>query len=82
MTEAMHSTELVEYIVHSLVENPDEVQITTIPGTEETIIELRVAESDVGKVIGKNGSVARALRTLLSALGSRDDKTYSLEIID
>jgi hypothetical protein len=78
----MHSTELVEYIVHSLVENPEEVQISTIPGTEETIVELRVAESDVGKVIGKNGSVARALRTLLSALGSRDNKNYSLEIID
>ncbi len=78
----MHANELVEYIVHSLVEQPDQVQINAIPGTEETIIELRVAEDDVGKVIGKNGSVARALRTLLSALGSREDKNYSLEIID
>lgn len=78
----MHANELVEYIVHSLVEQPDQVQINAIPGTEETIIELRVADDDVGKVIGKNGSVARALRTLLSALGSREEKNYSLEIID
>lgn len=82
MTDTTPSTELVEYIVHSLVEHPDEVSIEAIPGSEETIIELRVADSDVGKVIGKNGSVARALRTLLAALGSRDEKTYSLEIID
>ena len=58
----MASVALVEYIVESLVEYPDEVEITQIPGDEENIIELRVADSDVGKVIGKNGSVARAMR--------------------
>lgn len=74
--------ELVEYIVFSLVDRPEEVRVNTIPGSEEVIIELRVAESDVGKVIGKNGSVARALRTLLSSLGAQENKAYSLEIID
>ena len=78
----MAPTELVEYIVQSLVDNQDEVRINTIDGSAETIIELRVAESDVGKVIGKNGSVARALRTLLSAMAAQDDQNYSLEIID
>lgn len=73
---------LLEYIIQSLVEYPDEVEITTIEGDEENIIELRVAESDVGKVIGKNGAVARALRTLMSALAAKDRKNYILEIID
>jgi uncharacterized protein len=78
----MSPAELVEYIVHSLVDKPEEVKVSTIPGNEEVILELRVADSDVGKVIGKNGSVARALRTLLSSAGLQDKKTYSLEIID
>ena len=78
----MGPTELVEYVVQSLVEHPDEVRITQIEGNEEHIIELRVADSDVGKVIGKNGSVARALRTLLSAVGTKEQASYTLEIID
>ena len=73
---------LVEYVVGCLVDCPDEVRVTKIDGDDKTIIELRVADVDVGKVIGKSGTVARALRTLLSALGSRDDTLYSLEIID
>lgn len=73
---------LLEYIIQNLVEYPDEVEITTIEGDEENIIELRVAETDVGKVIGKNGTVARALRTLISALAAKDHKNYILEIID
>ncbi len=73
---------LVDYVVRSLVENQDEVHISEIPGSEETIIELRVADSDIGKVIGKNGSVARALRTLIQAVGAREKRSYVLEIID
>lgn len=73
---------LVEYVVRSLVENQDEVQINEILGSEESIIELRVAESDIGKVIGKHGSVARALRTLIQAVGAREERSYVLEIID
>ncbi|MCB1307450.1 MAG: KH domain-containing protein [Leptospiraceae bacterium] len=78
----MVPVQLVEYIVGSLVSHPDEVAVRTIDGNEETIIEIRVAESDVGKVIGKNGSVARALRTLVSAIGASQQKNYALEIID
>jgi len=78
----MNSVAFIEYIVQSLVEHPKEVRIDCIPGKEEDIIELRVAEPDVGKVIGKNGSVARALRTLLMAVGSKEQNNYVLEIID
>ena len=73
---------LVDYVVRSLVEHQDEVHITEIPGSEESIIELRVADSDIGKVIGKNGSVARALRTLIQAVGAKENQSYVLEIID
>ncbi len=78
----MNSIALIEYIVVNLVENPDDVRIDQIEGDEENVVELRVADSDVGKVIGKNGSVARSLRTLLSALGTKEQKNYILEIID
>ncbi len=74
--------ELLEYIIENLVDHPDEVHIQEIPGEEEHIVEVRVADSDVGKVIGKNGSVAKALRTILAAVGSHRDTTYILEIVD
>lgn len=75
-------TSLLKYIVENIVSSPEDVSIREIPGDEETIIEVRVAENDVGKVIGKNGSVARALRTLVSAIGNSENQNYSLEIID
>ena len=74
--------DFLEYVVGCLVEEPEEVIIDAIPTSEETILELRVAEDDIGRVIGKNGSVARSLRTLVSAVGSREGKEYSLEVID
>jgi predicted RNA-binding protein YlqC (UPF0109 family) len=74
--------DFLEYVVGCLVEEPEEVIIDAIPTSEETILELRVAEDDIGRVIGKNGSVARSLRTLVSAIGSREGKEYSLEVID
>ncbi|MBI3396361.1 MAG: KH domain-containing protein [Spirochaetia bacterium] len=79
---ALNAVALVEYVADGLVAKPDEIRIDEIPGHDEVIIELRVAEEDVGKVIGKNGSVARAMRTLLTAIGTHDEKTYVLEIID
>jgi len=78
----MSGLDLVEYIVENLVDQPEQVQLTEIPGSEETVIEVRVADSDIGKIIGKNGSVARSLRTLLSAAGTHEEKNYTLEIID
>lgn len=74
--------ELLEYIIENLVDYPEEVKIQEIPGSEESVVEVRVDERDVGKIIGKNGSVAKALRTLLSATGNKVDKNYILEIID
>jgi len=76
------ATELIEYIVENLVEHPESIRMEEIPGNEEIVVELRVADTDVGKIIGKNGSVARALRTLIMAAGSRQKKNYTLEIID
>lgn len=73
---------LLEYIVESLVSNREEIKIEEIPGGEENVVEVRVADNDVGKIIGKNGSVARSLRTVLMASGMKDKKNYILEIID
>ncbi|AEC01739.1 KH domain-containing protein [Parasphaerochaeta coccoides] len=74
--------ELVEFIVKSLVDTPDEVNITTVEGEKSTILELRVAADDVGKVIGKQGRIAKAIRTILSASATRDGKRTVLEILD
>jgi hypothetical protein len=74
--------ELIEYIVENLVDHPDDVRINEIQGSEENIVEIRVNEEDVGKVIGKNGSVAKALRTLMTAVGAKKQTNYTLEIID
>ncbi|MBL8021633.1 MAG: KH domain-containing protein [Leptospirales bacterium] len=69
-------------MVESLVSNREEIKIEEIPGGEENVVEVRVADNDVGKIIGKNGSVARSLRTVLMASGMKDKKNYILEIID
>jgi hypothetical protein len=74
--------DLVEYIVKSIVDNPDAVDIKVIEGEKSTILELRVAESDIGKVIGKNGRIARAIRTILSVAASSQSKRVILEILD
>ncbi|HZJ88587.1 MAG TPA: KH domain-containing protein [Sphaerochaeta sp.] len=74
--------ELVEYIVKSIVDVPDEVSISVVEGEKSTILELRVASEDVGKVIGKQGRIAKAIRTILSASATRDGKRVVLEILD
>ena len=73
---------LIEYIANNLVSETDAVQVDFLPGNDEDVIELRVDETDLGKVIGKGGSVVRSMRVLLSAVGLRDEKNYLLEIID
>ncbi len=73
--------EVLEVIAKSLVDNPDEVDITEIDGDGSTTLELRVAESDMGKVIGKQGRIAKAIRTVVKAAASREDKHVSVEII-
>ena len=74
--------ELVEFVVKSLVDAPDEVSINVIEGEKSTILELKVAQEDVGKVIGKQGRIAKAIRTILSASATRDGKRATLEILD
>ena len=74
--------ELVEYIVRSLVDQPENVEINVIEGEKSTILELRVSPDDIGKVIGKQGRIAKALRTILSATATKSGKHASLEILD
>ena len=77
----MSAKELVEYVARSLVDDPESVKVTEIEDDEGTVIELHVAEDDMGKVIGRNGSVAKALRTLLKVTGAREGTSVQLEII-
>ncbi|HOW52766.1 MAG TPA: KH domain-containing protein [bacterium] len=74
--------EFIAEIAKRLVDNPDEVDVSFIEGKSTAIIELRVAKEDVGKVIGKSGRTANALRVLLSAVASRHGQKVVLEIIE
>lgn len=74
--------ELVEYIVKKLVDKPESVVVSEISGEQATIIELRVAPEDLGKVIGKEGKTARAIRTLVHAAASKERKRAVLEILE
>jgi len=74
--------ELIEYIAKSLVDNPDEVSVAEVEGDTASVIELRVAKEDLGKVIGKQGRTARAIRTILSAASTRGQKRAVLEIVE
>ncbi len=72
--------ELVEVIAKALVENPDEVVVTETEKEEETLIELKVAPSDMGKVIGKQGRIAKAIRSVVKAAASKEDKKVVVDI--
>ncbi len=74
--------EFILEIAKKLVDNPDEVEVNYIEGKNTAILELRVAPADVGKVIGKSGRTANALRTLLAAVASRQGQKVVLEIIE
>ena len=74
--------ELIEQIAMKLVDYPEQVSVTEVEGENSTVLELRVAKSDLGKVIGKEGRIAKAMRVLLSAATSRGQKKHTLEIID
>ncbi|MGP1588169.1 MAG: KH domain-containing protein [Treponemataceae bacterium] len=74
--------DLIEYIAKSLVSDPSGVSVQEVEGEKSTIIELRVAQGDIGKVIGKNGRIAKAIRTVLSASASKSANRYTLEILD
>ena len=78
----MNYKELVEYMVKSLVDNPEEVEIKEVEGEKSTILELRVTKEDIGKVIGKHGRIARAIRTIINASATKSGKRVVLEILD
>ncbi len=74
--------DLVEYVVKKLVDLPEKVEVTEVSGEQTTVIELRVDQSDLGKVIGKEGRTARSIRTLVHAAASKERKRAVLEILE
>jgi predicted RNA-binding protein YlqC (UPF0109 family) len=73
---------LLEFIVKALVDHPEDINIKSVDGEKTSIIELKVHNDDIGKVIGKEGRIAMAMRTLLSAVSSKAGKRVKLEILD
>jgi predicted RNA-binding protein YlqC (UPF0109 family) len=73
--------ELVEFIAKSLVDNPDEVTVNEVEGSQSIMIELKVAPEDMGKIIGKQGRIAKAIRTVVKAAAIKDNKRVIVEII-
>ena len=74
--------ELIKCIAQSLVDNPDKVEVTEVIGQQASVIELRVAKEDMGKVIGKQGRTAQSIRTILSAASAKVHKRAGLEILE
>jgi predicted RNA-binding protein YlqC (UPF0109 family) len=80
--EGLTMKDLIKYISQALVDNPDQVEVTEVIGEQTSVIELRVAKEDLGKVIGKQGRTAKAIRTILSATSAKIHKRAVLEIIE
>lgn len=74
--------ELIEMIAKALVDSPDDVSVNAIEGEQSTVLELKVAPNDLGKVIGKQGRTARAIRTILGASGMKLRRRFTLEILE
>jgi predicted RNA-binding protein YlqC (UPF0109 family) len=74
--------DLVNYIAQALVDHPEEVSVTEVEGNQTSVLELKVAKEDLGKVIGKQGRTARAMRTILGAASAKIKKRTVLEIIE
>jgi predicted RNA-binding protein YlqC (UPF0109 family) len=73
--------ELVEVIAKALVKNPDQVSVTVVEEDNSTVLELRVASDDMGKIIGKQGRIAKAVRTVVKAAATRENKKVAVEIV-
>lgn len=82
LPEVLSVKDLVAFLAKELVEHPDEVSVTQVEGEKSIILELHVAQSDMGKVIGRQGRVAKALRTVIKAAAPRGGKLVHLEIVD
>ena len=74
--------ELITYIAQALVDNPEQVSVRTLEGNQTSVLELKVAKEDVGKVIGKQGRTAQSMRVLLNAVSSKLNKRFVLEILE
>ncbi|MEE4355651.1 MAG: KH domain-containing protein [Desulfococcaceae bacterium] len=74
--------ELIKYIAQALVDNPEQVSVEEVEGNQTSVLELKVAKEDLGKVIGKQGRTARAMRTILSAASAKVKKRTVLEILE
>jgi len=74
--------DLISYIAQALVDHPEEVSVTQVEGNQTSVLELKVAKEDLGKVIGKQGRTARAMRTILGAASAKIKKRTVLEIIE
>lgn len=74
--------EVLEMIASAIVDNPNQVKVNEVEGSKSVILELSVANEDMGKVIGKRGRIAKAIRTVLQAAGTKDDKRVVVEIIE
>lgn len=74
--------ELVEVIAKALVDNPDQVQVTETQGEDGAVLELRVAQEDMGKVIGRQGRIAKAIRSVVKAASTKEDCHVTLEIVE
>ena len=82
MTGGSNMKDLLEYLAKALVDNPDDVQIEVIEGERSVILQLKVNQEDIGKVIGKQGRIAQALRTLVKAAATKQGKNAIVEILD
>jgi predicted RNA-binding protein YlqC (UPF0109 family) len=74
--------ELIEHIAKALVDDPERVSVNVLEGTQSTVLELNVAKMDLGKVIGKQGRTAKAIRTILGAASAKNKKRVVLEIVE
>jgi uncharacterized protein len=74
--------DLVLYIVKALVDNPDQVEVKEIAGDKATVIEIKVAETDRGKVIGKEGRIIKSIRTIVNSASAKMDKRATVEIVE
>ena len=74
--------DLIKYIAQALVDNPNQVEVAEVEGNQTSVLELKVAKEDLGKVIGKQGRTARAMRTILSAASAKVKKRTVLEIVE
>lgn len=80
--QSLNPKALIEHVAKALVSAPDQVFVEAVEEDGETVIELEVAEDDMGRVIGKSGKIARAMRNLLHAAGTKADRRYELEILE